>query len=176
MRPHSSASTWRPESFFGAEADPHSVSAESGEGGCLPTDDGCHAETPVGEAASVEKPKWSPMSAKKVRELAKIMGKGKAKAKPKAKWKGEAVERKLKEDWNDTYSSDQPLSGEVVEEQYALWCEEGQPGKDMVEASFRPSKHYVGAMVGWTYKTGRLVLGTTEIEYSTSTLMRKCHL
>ena len=87
------------------------------------------------------------------------MGKIKAKAKPKAKGKSEIVDEKLKEAWNDTYSSDQPLSEEAVAEQYARWCEEGQPGRDLVEASFRPSKFFVGAMRGWTLKTGEAGTG-----------------
>ena len=60
----------------------------------------------------------------------------------------------MKEAWKDMYSSDQPLCEEMVEEQYADWCDEGQPGRDMVEASFMPSKNYVGTKVGWSFKTG----------------------
>ena len=44
-------------------------------------------------------------------------------------------------------------------EQYAMWCEEGQPGRDLVEASFRPSKFFVGTMCGWTVKIGEVGTG-----------------
>ena len=54
------------------------------------------------------------MSADKVREAAKLMGKGKAEAKANAKGKGDKVNEKMKEAWNDTYSSDQPLCDEMV--------------------------------------------------------------
>ena len=111
-----------------------------------------------GEAIPNVKPKWIPMSAKKVREAASLMGKGRPKAKPEAKGKGVKVSENLKDAWNDMYASDQPLCEEVVEEQYVVWCDDGQPGRDMVEASFLPSKYYVGSNIGWSFKTG--VAGT----------------
>ena len=76
-----------------------------------------------------------------------------------ANGKGDKVGEKVKEAWKDTYSSDQPLGDGMAEEQYAAWCEEGQPGRDLIEASFRPSKYFVGSMCGWMFKTGEAGTG-----------------
>ena len=87
---NSSASTWRPTNFVDEGTNPHTDSAESGEGWFLPTDEaampklqsnGRPQDNRVDEATPIAKPKWIPMSANKVREAAKLMGKGKAKAK-----------------------------------------------------------------------------------------------
>ena len=174
----SSSSSWKPMNPFSDDADPHTVSAESGEGWCLPTDEAAmpklhwrgrpddHVE---GEATPSVKPKWIPMSAKKVREAANLMGKGKPKAKPKAKGKGVEVCEKLKEAWSDMYASDQPLCEEEAVEQYADWCDEGQPGKDMVEASFLPPSTMWDPRLDGPSKQAWLGLDTTEMECSTST-------
>ena len=98
-------------------------------------------------------PKWTPMSANKVRETAQMMGKWSAKAKAVVKGKSKIIDDDLKKAWNDTYAPCQPLDEDKAIEQYQRWCNDGQPGKDLVEASFRPSKFFVGSMAGWTFKT-----------------------
>ena len=72
----SSASTWRPTNLIEEGINPHTVSAESGEGWFLPTDeaampklqwDGRPQDNRVGEATPIAKPKWIPMSGKSER-------------------------------------------------------------------------------------------------------------
>ena len=157
----SSASSWKPVKPYGNDADPHVVSVESGEGWCLPTDEaampklqrkGFPLETVV-ENDPCRVPEWTPMSAKKVRATAVLMGKGSTRAKAAAKGKSIVIDGDLKKAWDDTFASDQPVDEDMAIEQYQKWCDDGQPGKDLVEASFRPSKYFVGSMVGWTFKT-----------------------
>ena len=92
-----------------------------------------------------DNPKWVPMSAKKVREMAKMTGKAEVKARPKEEKKEKEVDGRVRVAWNDTFSSDQPLSEEASTDQYAEWCAEGKPGADAVEVSFLPSKVYRGS-------------------------------
>ena len=113
---HSSASTWKPTNLTYEAPDPHVVWVE--------TRDPCGAPcqlpprvNKVDEADPIVKQKWIPRSAKKVREAANLMGKGRPKAKAaKGKGKGEKIDEQLKEAWNDVYSSDQPLCEGMVEE------------------------------------------------------------
>ena len=149
----SSSSHWRPMNLPCDRTDPHTVSAESGEGWCLPTDEAAMPKLhrrggDVGE-------KWVPMSAAKMRAAHKA-------SVEREQWN--ALQTQLEEQrhclrpvWKEAFDSPDPEDKGV--EDYRQWVCDGKPGTSNLEVSFMPCDEYRGSWIGWVFKKGYRGLG-----------------